>query len=91
MQGVTAYQVDYSMAALTVRAAGSPLQPPDGWPFNLPMASLEGRSGMPFWRCCLRAYASAFATISLPLKVMSSIRSASGVQSPVRTVSGVAG
>ena len=48
MQGVTAYQVDYSMAALTVRAAGSPLQPPGGSPFNLPMASLEGRSGAPF-------------------------------------------
>lgn len=36
------------MAALTVRAAGSPLQPPGGSPFNLPMASLEGRSGAPF-------------------------------------------
>ncbi|KAK9825449.1 hypothetical protein WJX81_001648 [Elliptochloris bilobata] len=45
-RGVTAYQVDYSMAALTVHAAGSPLQPPDGSPFNLPMASLEGRPGI---------------------------------------------
>lgn len=34
------------MAALTVHAAGSPLQPADGSPFNLPMASLEGRPGM---------------------------------------------
>ena len=34
------------MAALTVHAAGSPLQPADGSPFNLPMASLEGRPGV---------------------------------------------
>ena len=44
-QGITAYQTHYSMAALTVRAAGSPLQPPDGAAFNLPMASLDGREG----------------------------------------------
>jgi len=37
--------VDYAMAALTVRAPASPLQPPGGSPFNLPMASLEGRAG----------------------------------------------
>ena len=42
LQGITAYQTDYSMAALTVRASGSPLQPPDGSAFNLPMATLEG-------------------------------------------------
>lgn len=43
--GVTAYQTDWSMAALTVRAKGSPLQPPDGSAFNLPMASLAGKPG----------------------------------------------
>lgn len=43
--GVTAYQTDWSMAALTVRAKGSPLQPSDGSPFNLPMASLAGKPG----------------------------------------------
>ena len=45
VQGITAYQTDYSMAALTVRASGSPLQPPDGSAFNLPMATLEGKQG----------------------------------------------
>ena len=44
-QGITAYQTDYSMAALTVRAPGSPLQPADGGAFNLPMASLDGKPG----------------------------------------------
>lgn len=44
-QGITAYQTDYSMAALTVRAEGSPLQPADGSAFNLPMASLDGKPG----------------------------------------------
>ena len=39
--GVTAYQTDWSMAALTVRAPGTPLAPPGGEPVNLPMASLE--------------------------------------------------
>lgn len=34
------------MAALTVRAPGSPLQPADGSPFNLPMASLDGKPGL---------------------------------------------
>jgi hypothetical protein len=43
--GVTAYQTDWSMSALTVRAVGSPLQPPDGSPFNLPMANLIGKAG----------------------------------------------
>jgi len=67
VQGVTAYQVDYAMAALTVRAPASPLQPPGGSPFNLPMASLEGRAGAaarrptpstlhcPFPRACMAA------------------------------------
>lgn len=45
-QGITAYQTDYSMAALTVRALGSPLQPADGSAFNLPMASLDGKPGV---------------------------------------------
>eukprot|EP00887_Chlorella_sp_A99_P002598 scaffold6.g2598.t1 len=40
--GVVAYQTDWSMAALTLRAEGSPLAPPGGGPFNLPMASLAG-------------------------------------------------
>ena len=34
------------MAALTVRALGSPLQPADGSAFNLPMASLDGKPGV---------------------------------------------
>ena len=46
-QGITAYQTDYSMAALAVRAEGSPLQPADGGPFKLPMASLDGKPGAP--------------------------------------------
>ena len=33
------------MAALTLRAGGSPLQPPDGSAFNLPMATLDGKPG----------------------------------------------
>jgi hypothetical protein len=45
LQGVTAYQADYSMAAVTLRAEGSPLQPANGGLFNLPMASLEGQPG----------------------------------------------
>lgn len=45
MQGITAYQTDYSMAALAIRAEGSPLQPADGSPFKLPMASLDGKPG----------------------------------------------
>ena len=44
-QGITAYQTDYSMAALAVKAEGSPLQPADGSPFKLPMASLDGKPG----------------------------------------------
>ncbi len=44
-QGITAYQTDYSMAALAVKAEGSPLQPADGGPFKLPMASLDGKPG----------------------------------------------
>ena len=46
LQGITAYQTDYSMAALAVRAEGSPLQPADGAPFKLPMASLDGKPGV---------------------------------------------
>ena len=46
LQGVTVYQTDYSMAALTLRAPGSPMQPLSGEPFNLPMASMEGQPGM---------------------------------------------
>ena len=44
-QGITAYQTDYSMAALAIRAEGSPLQPADGSAFKLPMASLDGKPG----------------------------------------------
>ena len=43
--GVTMYQTDWSMAAITLRAQGSPMQPADGSSFNLPMASLEGNEG----------------------------------------------
>ena len=42
--GVTAYQTDWSMAALTIRAPNSPLSPPGGEAVNLPMASLEGKA-----------------------------------------------
>ena len=42
--GVTASQTDWSMAALTLRALGSPLQPPGGQAFKLPMASLAGEA-----------------------------------------------
>jgi len=43
--GVTMYQTDWSLAALSLRAEGSPMQPADGNSFNLPMASLEGNPG----------------------------------------------
>lgn len=43
--GVTLYQTDWSLAALSLRAEGSPMQPADGSSFNLPMASLEGNPG----------------------------------------------
>ena len=43
--GVTAYQTDWSMAALTIRAPNTPLSPPDGQPLKLPMASLEDSKG----------------------------------------------
>ena len=46
LQGITAYQTDYSMAALAIKAEGSPLQPADGSPFKLPMASLDGKPGI---------------------------------------------
>ncbi|KAK9803576.1 hypothetical protein WJX72_001425 [[Myrmecia] bisecta] len=45
-KGVTAYQTDWSIAALTLRAAGSPLAPEDGSSFNLPMANLQGQPGV---------------------------------------------
>lgn len=44
--GVTAYQTDWSIAAVTLRAQGSPLQPEGDQPFNLPMASMEGQPGV---------------------------------------------
>lgn len=47
--GVTAYQTDWSIAAVTLRAQGSPLQPDGAQPFNLPMASLEGQPGDASW------------------------------------------
>lgn len=43
--GVTAYQTDWGMAALTVTATGSPVMPPDGSPVNLPFAMLQGETG----------------------------------------------
>ncbi len=47
--GVTAYQTDWSIAAVTLHAQGSPLQPEGDQPFNLPMASLEGQPGIAFY------------------------------------------
>eukprot|EP00803_Ostreobium_quekettii_P004859 evm.model.scf_1030EXC.1 EVM.evm.TU.scf_1030EXC.1 scf_1030EXC:4162-9143(-) len=41
--GLTMYQTDWSMAAISVKAVGSPLQPDNGEFIKLPMASLEGR------------------------------------------------
>eukprot|EP01026_Neomeris_dumetosa_P032679 TRINITY_DN25984_c0_g1_i4.p1 TRINITY_DN25984_c0_g1~~TRINITY_DN25984_c0_g1_i4.p1 ORF type:complete len:246 (+),score=36.38 TRINITY_DN25984_c0_g1_i4:130-867(+) len=38
--GITMYQTDWGMAALTLTAKGSPYQPEDGSPFNLPFALL---------------------------------------------------
>lgn len=43
--GVTAYQTDWGMAALTIKAKGSPLAPADGSAVNLPMAMLQGETG----------------------------------------------
>lgn len=43
--GVTAYQTDWAIAAVTLRAEGSPLEPKDHTAFNLPMASLQGQPG----------------------------------------------
>ena len=43
---MTAYQTDWSIAAVTLHAQGSPLQPEGDQPFNLPMASLEGQPGI---------------------------------------------
>lgn len=48
LQGITAYQTDYNMVALTVRAKGSPLQPLGDAAFNLPTAALEGGEGERF-------------------------------------------
>lgn len=59
-QGITAYQTDYSMAALTVRAPGSPLQPADGSPFNLPMATLDGKPGLASSLACRTYMHAAF-------------------------------
>ena len=55
--GVTMYQTDWSLAALTLRAEGSPMQPADGSSFNLPMASLEGNPGQSrrACECAMRA------------------------------------
>lgn len=44
--GITAYQTDWSMSALTVRAPGTLLAPPEGQVLKLPMASLEGQPGV---------------------------------------------
>ena len=43
-QGITAYQADYGMAAVTVRIEGSPLFQP-GQQFNLAMADLGAADG----------------------------------------------
>ena len=42
---MTAYQTDWAIAAVTLRAEGSPLVPGDHTAFNLPMASLQGQPG----------------------------------------------
>ena len=41
-KGLTLYQADYGMAAMTVTAPSSPLSPPGGGPFKLPVAELGG-------------------------------------------------
>jgi cytochrome c biogenesis protein len=44
--GVTAYQTDWSLAAVTVRARGAAAAGPEGAAVNLAMASLEGQPGV---------------------------------------------
>ncbi len=46
--GVTMYQTDWSLAAVTLRVdnPGAALQAQPGQPFNLPLASLEGKPGV---------------------------------------------
>mmetsp|Transcript_15282 Transcript_15282/g.46183 ORF Transcript_15282/g.46183 Transcript_15282/m.46183 type:complete len:298 (+) Transcript_15282:3-896(+) len=44
--GVTAYQTDWSVSTLIIRAKGSPVGNEDGSPISLPMASLEGKPGV---------------------------------------------
>jgi cytochrome c biogenesis protein len=41
-RGLTVYQADYGIAALTVTAPASPLSPAGGGPFKLPAAELSG-------------------------------------------------
>ena len=41
-RGLTLYQADYGMAAMTVTAPASPLSPPGGGAFKLPVAELNG-------------------------------------------------
>ena len=43
---MTLYQADYAMAAITLTADGSPLSPPGGGSFNLPVAALDGAAGV---------------------------------------------
>ncbi len=45
-KGLTIYQADYGMAAMTVTAPRSPLSPPGGGPFKLPVAELKGSAGV---------------------------------------------
>lgn len=45
-QGVTAYQTDWSVSTLVLRAKGSPVAADNATPISLPMASLEGQPGV---------------------------------------------
>ena len=48
VQGVTAYQADYAMSAVTLRVEGSAMYQPDQR-FNLAMADLGEADGEPAW------------------------------------------
>lgn len=47
LQGLTAYQTDWSIAALSLQIKGSGIVQTDGSAIKLPVASLEGQPGMP--------------------------------------------
>ena len=49
LQGITAYQTDYSMAALTVRASGSPCNHPTAPPSTCPWPPWRATSKVLFY------------------------------------------